>query len=202
MTCSIQVINVTATGGVSYLWSNGATTAANSFSSPGTYTVTAKGMNGCSNTANLPITQDTLKPVASITNNSGSSVLTCSIPLINVTATGGSTYLWSTGTTTAANSFSSPGDYTVTVTGANGCSSEAGISITQNIGKPVAGITNNTGTTILTCTTTSINVTATGGISYSWSNGIKQQKQLLITRHLHCYSHGHKRMYRHRQHFN
>lgn len=176
LTCSIQVINVTATGGVSYLWSNGATTAANSFSSPGTYTVTAKGMNGCSNTANLPITQDTLKPVASITNNSGSSVLTCSIPLINVTATGGSTYLWSTGTTTAANSFSSPGDYTVTVTGANGCSSEAGISITQNIGKPVAGITNNTGTTILTCTTTSINVTATGGISYSWSNGIKTAK--------------------------
>ncbi|HRK28960.1 MAG TPA: choice-of-anchor Q domain-containing protein, partial [Chitinophagales bacterium] len=31
-----------------------------------------------------------------------------------------------------------------------------------------AGITNNTGTTVLTCTTTSISVTATGGTSYAW----------------------------------
>ena len=37
---------------------------------------------------------------------------------------------------------------------------------------PTAGITNNYGTTVLTCSTTSISLTATGGGTYSWSNGL------------------------------
>ncbi len=36
---------------------------------------------------------------------------------------------------------------------------------------PNAGITNHTGTTILTCSTANINVTATGGTNYTWSGG-------------------------------
>ena len=36
---------------------------------------------------------------------------------------------------------------------------------------PTAGITNNTGSTELNCTYGSIGFTATGGSSYSWSNG-------------------------------
>ncbi|MBL7738684.1 MAG: T9SS type A sorting domain-containing protein, partial [Chitinophagaceae bacterium] len=57
------------------------------------------------------------------------------------------------------------------VTGANGCTATASITITQDVTVPTAGITNNTGNTVLTCTQTSISVTATGGASYSWSDG-------------------------------
>lgn len=173
LTCTVQEINVTATGGSTYSWSNDATTATNSFSLPGFYTVTATGANGCTNTAGISISQDTAKPVASINNNTGTTVLTCTIPVIKVTATGGVGYAWSNDVTTASNSFSAPGTYKVTVIGTNGCSTGASITITQDIVKPVVGIDNNTGTTVLTCATTSISVIATGGVSYSWSTGAK-----------------------------
>ena len=42
------------------------------------------------------------------------------------------------------------------VTAANGCTASSSITITQDITPPATGITNNTGTTILTCSTTSI----------------------------------------------
>ncbi len=43
-----------------------------------------------------------------------------------------------------------------------------GIDSKSELPPPVASITNNTGTTILTCTTSAISVTAIGGTSYSW----------------------------------
>ncbi|MEP6646586.1 MAG: hypothetical protein ABJC12_05820, partial [Saprospiraceae bacterium] len=175
LTCTTTSISVTATGGVSYSWDGGSTptTAANSFSTPGTYTVTVTGSNGCTSTASVTIAQDITPPTAGITNNTGSTVLTCSTTSISVTATGGGTYAWDGGSTptTAANSFSTPGTYMVTVTGSNGCTSTASVTITQDITPPTAGITNNTGSTVLTCTTTSISVTATGGGTYAWDGG-------------------------------
>lgn len=173
LTCTVQEINVTASGGSTYSWSNDVTTATNSFPLPGFYTVTATGANGCTNTADISISQDTAKPVASISNNTGTTILTCTTPLIKVTATGGIGYAWSNDVTTASNSFSAPGTYKVTVIGTNGCSAGASINITQDTVKPFVGIDNNAGTTVLTCVTTSISVIATGGVSYSWSTGAK-----------------------------
>lgn len=175
LTCTVTSISVTATGGVTYLWDGGSTpnTAANSFNAPGTYHVTVTGANGCTAQAQITITQDVTPPTAGITNNTGTTDLTCTITSISVTATGGVSYLWDGGSTpnTAANSFNAPGTYHVTVTGANGCTSQAQITITQSVTPPTAGITNNTGTTQLTCTVTSISVTATGGVSYLWDGG-------------------------------
>jgi hypothetical protein len=175
ITCSTTAISVTATGGVSYSWDGGATpaTAENSFSAPGTYTVTVTGANGCTATESITITKDDNVPTAAITNNTGSTVITCSTTAISVTATGGVSYSWDGGATpaTAENSFSAPGTYTVTVTGANGCTATESITITQDITVPTAAITNNTGSTVITCSTTAISVTATGGVSYSWDGG-------------------------------
>jgi predicted DNA binding CopG/RHH family protein len=175
ITCSTTAISVTATGGVSYSWDGGATpaTAENSFSAPGTYTVTVTGANGCTATESITITKDDNVPTAAITNNTGSTVITCSTTAISVTATGGVSYSWDGGATpaTAENSFSAPGTYTVTVTGANGCTATESITITKDDNVPTAAITNNTGSTVITCSTTAISVTATGGVSYSWDGG-------------------------------
>jgi len=173
--CNTTTISVTATGGVSYLWTGGTSTAAatNTFSSPGTYTVTGIGSNGCSASKAITITQDITPPVIGITNNTGTNVLDCNNTSINVIATGGKTYAWSGGNNpnTAANLFTSPGTYSVTATGNNGCMASSSITITQNTTPPIVGITNNTGTTVLDCNNTSINVTATGGNTYAWSGG-------------------------------
>ena len=62
--------------------------------------------------------------------------------------------------------------YTLTVTNTSGCSSFAQVNVSLDLTAPVIGITNNTGTNILTCTLLDINLTATGAASYSWDNGL------------------------------
>ena len=111
-------------------------------------------------------------PTAGITNNTGTTELTCTTTSISLTATGGGTYLWSdTGSTTTADlTVTSAGTYTVTVTAANGCTATSQVVITQDITPPTAGITNNTGSTEITCLQTSISLTATGGGTYLWSD--------------------------------
>ncbi|HEY3373375.1 MAG TPA: hypothetical protein VGK10_21200, partial [Prolixibacteraceae bacterium] len=146
-----------------------------SITTPGTYTVTVTGANGCTAVASITITENVTPPTAGITNNAATTILTCTTTSIGVTATGGVSYSWSNGTDVVGSadvlSITTPGTYTVTVTGANGCTAVASITITENVTPPTAGITNNEATTVLTCTTTSIGVTATGGVSYSWKKG-------------------------------
>ena len=183
LTCSTTSINVTATGGGTYSWSGGLGNAASAtITAPGVYTVTVTSASGCSSTASIAIAQDIAIPSAAITNNTGTTIITCTTPSINVTATGGGTYAWSGGLgSAAAATITAPGTYTVTVTAANGCTNTASITITSNTTPPTVGITNNTGTTVITCATPSVNVTATGGGTYSWSGGLGNAAAATIT---------------------
>ena len=173
LTCSTTSITLTATGGGTYLWSNGSTSSSISVSTPGTYSVTVTGANGCSASASSIVTQNILAPSPAITPPT-STVLTCATTSINLTATGGNSYAWSNGTSTVGSNallyVTAPGTYTATVTGSNGCTATTNIVITQNVTPPTATISVPS-STVLTCTTTSINLTASGGVSYSWSNG-------------------------------
>lgn len=179
LSCSQTSISLTATGGVSYSWSNGTSVVGSSanlsVTTPGTYTVTITGANGCTTTQSSTITQTVAAPVVAISNVPNSSELTCTLTSIALTASGGGTYSWSNGTTilgtSATLNVTNPGTYTVTVTGSNGCSSTASTTITQNITAPIAAITANPNTTMLSCTNSAISLAATGGISYAWSSG-------------------------------
>ncbi len=175
LNCSVSRINVTASGnGISYAWSGGSNTTGytNVFTNPGTYTVTAAGSNGCNNTATVTITSNYSAPDINISNESGTTVLDCNTPQIHVVVTGqDATYLWHDGYTTADRTFYSHGQYTVTATGANGCSASLSIGITENMVLPTVSITNNTGSSELNCINTSISLTANGGQSYAWNDG-------------------------------
>jgi large repetitive protein len=70
------------------------------------------------------------------------------------------------GTPTASGTF----NYTVTTAGNSCTAATATGTITVN-SLPTPTITNNTGTTVLTCTTPSISLTATSGTTYAWSGG-------------------------------
>ena len=175
LNCSVSQINVTASGnGISYAWSGGSNTTGytNVFTNPGTYTVTASGSNGCNNTATVTITSNYSAPDINISNESGTTVLDCNNQQIHVVVTGqNATYLWNDGYTTADRTFYSHGQYTVTATGANGCSASLSIGITENMVLPTVSITNNTGSSELNCINTSISLTANGGQMYAWDDG-------------------------------
>lgn len=143
LNCTNPSISATAIDTVTngtYLWSGGSspTTAVNTFTVPGTYTVTVSSTNGNTLTTSITITQDITPPTAGIVNNSGTTELNASIPAINVTATGGTSYLWNGGSSlnTATNGFSAPDTYTVTVTSANGCTDTESITISQFLNAP------------------------------------------------------------------
>jgi gliding motility-associated-like protein len=174
---------LTASGGTSYAWSTGATTAAITINPAATttYTVTVTNANNCSQTASQVITVDPLPlPVIAISETSGvanNDGIICDGASVTLTASGGTSYTWSTGATTAAITINPVATtiYTVTVTNANNCSQSASQVITVNpLPVPViaisetSGVANNDG---IICEGASVTLTAFGGTSYAWSTG-------------------------------
>ena len=78
---------------------------------------------------------------AEIINNSGSNELNCDLTAIYLTAEGGVLLMDGVYFNTFIRLLG-PGTYTVIVRGANSCTGEASIEITQNLNPPVATITN------------------------------------------------------------
>ena len=170
LTCSTPNLRLVASGGTTYTWSSGlGLNDTVSVTAPGIYSVIVTSVVGCSDQASITINQDTVRPLADIVNLTGNNVLTCSRTSILLRAIGGVSYLWSTSATSDSIAVTTPGTYTVTVTGTNGCTETASITITQDTTPLQAAITNLTGSSVLTCTRTSIWLRATGGVSYLWS---------------------------------
>jgi subtilisin-like proprotein convertase family protein len=161
--CAGQSSTLTAGGGTSYTWSTGSNANPISVSptTTTTYSVTATNAAGCTSVTSFTVTVNT--PSVTITP---ASAAICPGQTTTLTASGGTSYLWSTSQNTAAINVS-PGTtttYTVTATTA-GCPTVASRSVTVNPAPTptIAG----TSTICLGGNTT---LTASGGTSYLWSN--------------------------------
>lgn len=161
--CQGQSVTLTASGGSSYSWSTGATTTSITVSASGTYTVTSSNSCGTSNATEI-ITVNSL-PVAQITSP---SLTFCQGGSTTLTAGGGTSYLWSTGATTALITVNTAGTFTVTAT--NNCGSSSTSVTTQVTNQPVAVITPSGPTSF--CQGQSVTLTASGGTSFQWSTGV------------------------------
>jgi gliding motility-associated-like protein len=121
--CAGESITLSATGADAYLWNTGATTASIVVNTAGVYSVT--GTNTCGTATAATSVEWAPEPVASI---SGDTVL-CSGEQLVLTASGGGSYLWNTGATTASITVLSGGTYSVTVT--NCGTATAGVTVTE-----------------------------------------------------------------------
>jgi gliding motility-associated-like protein len=133
----------------------------------GTYTVTINSNCG-SVSATTQVTVNPT-PTATITNNTGTTIIDCNAPVIDVTAGGGTSYSWDNGLGSNANAtITAAGTFTVTVTNAQGCSNTAFITTTV---APTPTISINDAT-ICTGQSTTLNaVTSPAGGTLLWSNG-------------------------------
>jgi len=157
---------LTASGGDSYLWNNGETTESITVSPDSStfYSVTVT-KDGCEDTDNVEVivgstTSSTVNAFA------GEDQTICRGEVVTLTASGGSTYEWSTGETTKSIDVS-PNESTVySVTAKNGSN-----SATDEVEVKIININADAGEDVAINEGESATLTASGGDSYLWNNG-------------------------------
>ena len=168
-----------ASGGISYLWSNGSNSASTTVHPVLTtvYILTATDSNGCSDTTSATVTVNQ-NPVVSITGTN-STCFGFNNGIAAATVTGGApgyTYLWSNSLVTQDVSALAVGIYTVTVTDANNCTGMNTVTITE---PPALVIITSPDQLICNGQSVPVSVIATGGTgiySYHWSTGATTQQ--------------------------
>jgi len=174
-------INVNGgTLGYTYLWSNGATTEDISGVVAGTYSVTITDFNSCSEVASFVVAQP-LAPIAIVTNPKDALCNGGNDGWITSQVSGGTspyTYLWSNGEATNDIYNLSAGNYTLTITDAQGCTAFSGAIV----GEPANALVVNTTITDVSCfggNDGEIALTISGGIEpyyFNWGN----QNEILL----------------------
>ncbi len=162
--CTNESLMLSGSGAASYTWDNGITDGvAFNPSNTTVYTVTGTDGNGCQNTDATTVVVNTLPTISA-----PSDYAICNGASTTLNATGGLSYSWDNGVSDGI-SFTPIGTQTYTVVGqdANGCQNSDAVTVTVN-----------TLPTIIApnfysiCQGESTTLTATGGVSYTWDNGV------------------------------
>jgi hypothetical protein len=163
--CAGNTVTLSGSGAQSYTWNNnvqnGVAFTPNTTQS---YTVTGTDVNGCTNTAQVTVTVNTLPFVSA-----GLPMAICQGSSVILYGSGAQTYTWNNGVQNAV-SFTPTltQTYTVVGTNQNGCQGSAQVVVTVNPTPSVSGGANQT-----ICSGSLATLTGTGASSYSWSGGVQ-----------------------------
>ena len=174
--CGGTIVTLTATGASNFIWNNGASSAILTVSTPTTSSVNtyivsgSDAATGCSDADTVQVIVNGLPQI-----NAGADFSVCSNELVTLTATGGSTYIWS-GNVVNGQSFqlNQTNTFTVTGTDVNGCVNTDQITLNLLVA-PTLSLGNDT--TIcrdLSPLVLSPNVNQTG-LTFLWNNGATQK---------------------------
>ncbi len=163
-----ESITLTATGADTYLWSTGATTQSITVSPAGTTTYSVTGFtNGCEASDSVVVFVEDL-----VIANAGDDVSICQGYETVLTASGGDSYLWSTGATTQSITVSPNSTSTYSVIAYVGDQQdEDEVTVTVN---PNPNVIIQNGDEVMILQGDYITLSATGANSYQWSNGATQ----------------------------
>jgi hypothetical protein len=171
--CQGGTVGLTANNGMSaYLWSNGDTGQTISAGNSGAYTVVVTDANGCSATSNL--INVTVNPAPNATIFPGTNVTICSGSSVTLSTNSAVSYTWSNGSNTPTIQVNAAGNYSVTLTGSNGCSATSPTTIVAVTTTPTAAITSSGPTTICQGDNVSLSAPAAAN-SYLWNTGATTQ---------------------------
>jgi gliding motility-associated-like protein len=193
--CSGDSVQLTASGGVSYLWIPGSSLSDSTISNPiafplgsTTYIVTGIDAIGCSNLDSLTVTVNQLN-ITDLTDT-----IICIGEALQLTVNGppGATYLWTPATNLSNTTIFNPITttqvtitYIVTVTDNNGCIDTTSILVTAEP-KPTASFTQETAPT---CDGISVEFTnlSIGATSFLWNFGDGDQSDEINPTHVFAY---------------
>ena len=172
--CAGVAVTLSGSGASTYTWNNAVTNGvAFTPAATATYTVTGTSAAGCINTDQVIVTVNPI-PVVS----AGPDASICTGGSTTLTATGATTYSWlSGGQLTAAITVSPVATTTYTVTGTSlGCTASDAVTVTILANAPI-----NAGLDVAICLGSSTTLTATGGVTYVWDNGLLLGNNFVIS---------------------
>ncbi len=162
----------TTTGAAGYTWTsmpaasisapNGTNTNI-TFSSPGTYSITLTANNGTVLSTLTKTVSIATQPTVSLTTSTNNI---CSGTTVTLTATGASTYSWSTSQTASSITVAPTTTVTYSVTGTNGTCSDTKVATINATVTPTVSVANQT-----ICASGTATLNASGATTYSWSTG-------------------------------
>ena len=162
------------------MWNTGAVTQSINVTTSGNYTVTVTS-SGSGTAVSSPVSV-TVNPLPTATISANGPLTFNQGGSVTLTASSGSSYLWSPGNqTTQSIVVTAGGSYTVKVTNSSGCSKiSSPVIVTVNGGSQgVAFITPGGPTSF--CMGGSVTLSANAGVSYIWSTGATTQSISAIT---------------------
>lgn len=167
---SISLFPINTTETYTYEWSNGATTSSISGLEPGQYDVTVTDGTGCSRKLVYIISEPSgITATASVSNDQCNADGAFAIDLTVNGGTAPYTYEWSDGGTGEDPTGLNAGNYTVTITDANGCSTTLDVAVN---GTPPAWscvIDGSDTETICSTSGNMLNSTVADADTYSWT---------------------------------
>ncbi|CAM4265398.1 LamG-like jellyroll fold domain-containing protein [Gillisia hiemivivida] len=178
-----QAIVTGGVGAITYDWGELGNGTAKDGLGPGTYSVTATDVNGCSTMKEFTISEpDSFIEITSIDVNKGCFEEDNASVTVDVQGgTGELTYIWSNGQTGATinnvNNSSPSNNLTLTITDENGCSIEENIILNAPEKLEITEVINTETTSFgsATGTATVLVKGGTPGYSFEWSNGKTDQ---------------------------
>ncbi len=171
--CFGDTVQLTASGGASYIWSPGNSLSDSTIFNPlafptatTSYIVNALDTNGCNNSDTVLVTVNPLPTI-----NAGNDVAICEGDTAQLQASGASSYLWTPSTglsdTTIANPLAFPivtTTYIVTGTDTNSCSNTDTVVVNVNALPTITAFSDTA-----VCSGVSVQLNATGGSAYTWT---------------------------------
>jgi len=169
-------LNVSPSGIYSFLWSNGEMTEDLQNLAAGSYTVTVTQAGACTGEASFQVLSQVVLPLLAQNSSPASCGQSNGSVDLSVTQASGNSYIWSnptgaSGATTEDLQNVPAGNYTVTVTSANGCTASASATVLEN-STAITLTGSATANTSCTGANGSIDLTASpsGVYDYIWSN--------------------------------
>ena len=170
--CFGDTVQLTASGGASYVWSPGNSLSDSTIFNPlafptatNSYIVNALDTNGCNNSDTVLVTVNPLPTI-----NAGNDVAICEGDTAQLQASGASSYLWTPSAglsdTTIANPLAFPTvttSYFVTGTDTNSCSNIDTVVVNVNALPTITAFSDTA-----VCSGVSVQLNATGGSAYTW----------------------------------
>lgn len=162
-----ESVKLTASGGDSYLWSNGKTTSSITVSPSNSkiFTVVVT-KNGCQDEDQVFVEVKSIESIPPVNADAGEDQMICKGEQVTLTARGGSSYIWNTGQLSQSITIS-PSETTVYSVSV----SDGNTSDTDEVKVTVNNVIANAGPDLTIDSGESVKITASGGDRYKWSNG-------------------------------